>query len=1248
LKLRQAVGGSADSPSKRISDTGGMLRPRPLRSVAIRRPATTLTHPPATHIPRRKPASFRDLDKPTTSTLRRSSALDSSFCCKFEIICLDSLFCIITAIYLRLVMIINKPSGPRKLLSGIQHRAALRNQPSSSSGTTSSPLLSRRQSVNRAALVARKRNSGGSTSSTSPSASKASSTAATAAASTSRVSSPKTEILKRLNTSRVGTLRSGVDNRYLNIMKVNVNSLFMNEKKIKGNSEKSENEKQLVGGAMAKKTVSNSVNTSAVTKSSVASTSKGTLSKAEVARQLKRLMDRVCEDDYAKYQVLDERDKIMCRGRVKSADVENAIVTQGTCADMCPEKERYQRVVQKRLSVYECDENGVMLPELTVKDYSRSAADQEEPLSHELRPSDVLERTMNYLLSRVAENIPTKDEELAQWYDFLWNRTRAIRKDLTQQMLINNTAVKLIEQCVRFHIFVSHRLCELGLNEFDQRMNTENLTKSLQSLRYLYGDLAKRGSRCPSEAEFRAYDVLLNLSDSNILREVLTYRRDIRESPEVRLALRLFSSFQSGNYVRFFRMLKEKGTYLQCCICHRYFDNVRTKALYVLTSSSHESHRLGNMVLRSTTTNRYPLVKLAELLGFDDITQASTTLGLHGVYLDGDNNEQNVILSKTNFYFPDEPIPPRIHAWIEAKRGTAAVSEVLSGGERLSVELPRAIVSFDQSGAYIYDPVLNAYLMDAQSEAIIKSEADEMSASAAAKSAFPPEDRPRMELPKPVNDLKPFSAPSFEMPSVLKTEPRLMVDNRKIGSENASLSPFSGKIPLTLPSDTFSSATFRPRCQEVLMSLKILHRHKQAQKANENRKKMIRDVMDEILMRLTDEVIIAVADKGARKAMRLAHHDRFLNVIRETSTKVSENILGEVINTELNALCALSMKENVYDVKSRLHQIAQNLDRFVNKLLSLYCCCCWIAIECFRLWLKQFFDTWRNSVKIKRERERKQYEILAAFPSVPPGDIIQYISAYSMLRIKGHNLLEKRSIPQDFSSILIEQKVNRIQEKRRERIVKQAFDHWKQWTELRICRNKFAKEFSMQPSTMIQFRKRSWKQISRNSPSDPFGFREVLQNQMEMERRKFGPRLSDLEPMKESESNFPSSSVAPYLRTPLVTSTPMDNNSFIQPKLNGNHIWVKELSCIAMTPLNRLSSSQRSFLSRTQTSHLRPSRRSLPDYSSIMPQTDSDVKPNPLKEISKQVDDFLQELEKVSSKIVKSYHQSKEILNESA
>lgn len=43
---------------------------------------------------------------------------------------------------------------------------------------------------------------------------------------------------------------------------------------------------------------------------------------------------------------------------------------------MCPEKERYMRDVRKNLHRSECDNDGIIIPIQTVKDYSRSAADQ--------------------------------------------------------------------------------------------------------------------------------------------------------------------------------------------------------------------------------------------------------------------------------------------------------------------------------------------------------------------------------------------------------------------------------------------------------------------------------------------------------------------------------------------------------------------------------------------------------------------------------------------------------------------------------------------------------------------------------------------------------------------------------------------------------------------------------------------------------------------------------------------------------
>ena len=51
---------------------------------------------------------------------------------------------------------------------------------------------------------------------------------------------------------------------------------------------------------------------------------------------------------------------------------------------------------------------------------------QEEPLPHELRSLPTLTMTMNYLLTEIA---PLGDDgKWGDWFDFLWNRTRGIRK----------------------------------------------------------------------------------------------------------------------------------------------------------------------------------------------------------------------------------------------------------------------------------------------------------------------------------------------------------------------------------------------------------------------------------------------------------------------------------------------------------------------------------------------------------------------------------------------------------------------------------------------------------------------------------------------------------------------------------------------------------------------------------------------------------------------------------------------------
>ena len=213
--------------------------------------------------------------------------------------------------------------------------------------------------------------------------------------------------------------------------------------------------------------------------------------------------------DQDRLDILDARDKLM-----KSKGLnKKSIKLKGTCQDLCPERERYSRLLKNQLRLYE-KMNESINHKAVVKEYSRSSADQDVPLPHELRPGPILNMTMNHLLANVIDRVENRDTTMAQWYDlvssgqeafvagsvtgnaiqgenlgewfeYVWSATRAIRKDITQQQLTDLLAVSLVEKSARFHIMCSARLIEEDLINFSPKLNDENLTKCLQTLKHM-------------------------------------------------------------------------------------------------------------------------------------------------------------------------------------------------------------------------------------------------------------------------------------------------------------------------------------------------------------------------------------------------------------------------------------------------------------------------------------------------------------------------------------------------------------------------------------------------------------------------------------------------------------------------------------------------------------------------------------------------------------------------------------------
>ena len=74
---------------------------------------------------------------------------------------------------------------------------------------------------------------------------------------------------------------------------------------------------------------------------------------------------------------------------------------------------------------------------------------------------------------------------MGDWFEYTWSITRGVRKDVTQQMLSDSIAVSLVEKVTRFHIMCAARLVEEDSQNFSKKLNDENLTKCLQTLKHM-------------------------------------------------------------------------------------------------------------------------------------------------------------------------------------------------------------------------------------------------------------------------------------------------------------------------------------------------------------------------------------------------------------------------------------------------------------------------------------------------------------------------------------------------------------------------------------------------------------------------------------------------------------------------------------------------------------------------------------------------------------------------------------------
>ncbi|CEL57141.1 SAC3 family protein 1 OS=Schizosaccharomyces pombe (strain 972 / ATCC 24843) GN=SPCC576,05 PE=1 SV=1 [Rhizoctonia solani AG-1 IB] len=179
-----------------------------------------------------------------------------------------------------------------------------------------------------------------------------------------------------------------------------------------------------------------------------------------------------------------EQQGVLSTGKTRLEEAKDLV---GICPGMISEYQYLWRKLRyNNIHTLEKDEHGVPQWYLTIKDYARSAAGNEQELPSDVRPPDVLLRTTDYILSHILSTHPFTPVNQA----FIRDRARAIVKDFTMQHVRNAPAIEAHERIVRMaaismHVFRDQRQPD---GPFDHDGERKQFVNALSSLTQFYTD----------------------------------------------------------------------------------------------------------------------------------------------------------------------------------------------------------------------------------------------------------------------------------------------------------------------------------------------------------------------------------------------------------------------------------------------------------------------------------------------------------------------------------------------------------------------------------------------------------------------------------------------------------------------------------------------------------------------------------------------------------------------------------------
>ncbi|KAI0100728.1 hypothetical protein GGR51DRAFT_531465 [Nemania sp. FL0031] len=374
--------------------------------------------------------------------------------------------------------------------------------------------------------------------------------------------------------------------------------------------------------------------------------------------------------------------------------LQQALDFRGISEEMCPEWEKITRIVEYDVRNPEKapDNSGdlVAIPSLMVKRLARSAAGQDAPLPMDVRSFATLRTTLDYLI----DDLIPDDSLLPSKHNFLWDRTRAIRIDLSVQKY-NMTPdertdlIYCLETIARFHVTALHLLSQEGFaaEDFSEQQEIEQLGKTLISLKEVYDDCVEQGIQCVNEAEFRGYYIIFNARNPAIKETVEGWGTRLWDTDGIRTAMCLVESLQNtwtlqgplnphaptelalGAAAIFFSIVSSPQiSYTMACFAEIHFNAVRKSMLQIIRKSYSRP--------RDGPKDITPAF-LKERLRFDTEDEAVDFAQKHGIVFGHDGAQRYAILNSRHSI--EDPRIRHAFSWsiVEQKRSGRPLPDII-------------------------------------------------------------------------------------------------------------------------------------------------------------------------------------------------------------------------------------------------------------------------------------------------------------------------------------------------------------------------------------------------------------------------------------------------------------------------------------------------------------------------------------------------------------------------------------------